>query len=255
MEKTIPKTKIRLDQLIVKKGLIESREKAKAVIMAGEVMVDGERADKPGHAFFEDCKITLKKASMPYVSRGGLKLEAAIKHFNIDVKDLVLLDIGSSTGGFTDCLLQNGAKKVIAVDVGYGQIHWKLRQDTRVIVMEKTNARYLEQEQIDGYPDGAVIDVSFISLKQVIPAVSGLLPDNAFILALIKPQFEAGKGLVGKGGVVRDEKIHGDIIHDIREFCISQGWKPEGEIPSPILGPKGNKEFLIYLKRQTEPSL
>ena len=249
----ISKKKLRLDQLIVNKGLVESREKAKAVIMSGEVMVDGVKTDKPGHAFPEDCEITLKTSSIPYVSRGGLKLEAAIRHFDIDVKDLVMLDIGASTGGFTDCLLMNGTKKVIAVDVGYGQIHWKLRRDPRVTVIEKTNARYLEPQGISDTPDGAVIDVSFISLKLVIPAVSRILPEKAFMVALIKPQFEAGKDQVGKGGVVRDEKTHDKIISDIREFCISEGWKSEGEIPSPILGPKGNREFLIYLKRQTCP--
>jgi 23S rRNA (cytidine1920-2'-O)/16S rRNA (cytidine1409-2'-O)-methyltransferase len=249
LEKVISKKKIRLDQLIVQKGLVESREKAKAVIMAGEVMVDGSRADKPGHTYPEDCEITLKTESIPYVSRGGLKLAAAIEHFNIDVNNLVMLDIGASTGGFTDCLLQNGAKRVIAIDVGYGQLHWKLRQDPRVVVIEKTNARYLEPDRIKDNPDGAVIDVSFISLKLVIPVVSKLLPADSFIIALIKPQFEAGKDQVGKGGVVKDEETHNNIVCDIREFCISQGWRSEGEIPSPILGPKGNKEFLIYLIR------
>ena len=249
MEKAISKKKVRLDQLIVQKGLVESREKAKAVIMAGDVMVNGARADKPGHSFPEDCEITLKSGTIPYVSRGGLKLEAAIEHFNIDVNKLVVLDIGASTGGFTDCLLQNGAKKVIAVDVGYGQLHWKLRQDPRVVIIEKTNARYLEPEHIKDNPDGAVIDVSFISLKLVIPVIAKLLPKNSFIIALIKPQFEAGKDQVGKGGVVRNEEIRNKIVNDIREFCMSQGWKSEGEIPSPILGPKGNEEFLIYLTR------
>ena len=253
MEKVISKKKIRLDQLIVNTGLAESREKAKAVIMAGEVLVDGQRADKPGHTFPEDCEITLKTASMPYVSRGGLKLEAAIEHFKIDVKNLVMLDIGASTGGFTDCLLQKGAKKVIAIDVGYGQLHWKLRQDPRVVAIEKTNARYLEPGQITGNPDGAVVDVSFISLKLIIPAISGLLPENAFIIALIKPQFEAGKDQVGKGGVVRDEETHNKIINDIKDFCFNQGWSTGGLIPSPILGPKGNREFLILLKRHTGP--
>lgn len=249
MEKVISKKKIRLDQLVVQKGLVESREKAKALIMAGEVMVNGARADKPGHSFSEDSGITLKTESLPYVSRGGLKLEAAIEHFDIDVSNLVMLDIGASTGGFTDCLLQNGAKRVIAVDVGYGQLHWKLRQDPRVAVIEKTNARYLEPDHIKDNPDGAVIDVSFISLKLVIPVVSKLLSENSFIIALIKPQFEAGKDQVGKGGVVRDEEIRNKIVCNIREFCINQGWESKGEIPSPILGPKGNKEFLIYLRR------
>jgi 23S rRNA (cytidine1920-2'-O)/16S rRNA (cytidine1409-2'-O)-methyltransferase len=249
LEKRVSKKKIRLDQLLVQNGLVESREKAKALIMAGEVAVDGTRADKPGHNYPEDCEITLKTESMPYVSRGGLKLEAAVENFNIDVNNLVMLDIGASTGGFTDYLLQNGAKKVIAVDVGYGQLHWKLRQDPRVAVIEKKNARYLKPEHLKDNPDGAVIDVSFISLKLIIPVVSRLLPARSFIIALIKPQFEAGKNQVGKGGVVRDEEIRNKTVRDIREFCINQGWRSEGEIPSPILGPKGNKEFLIYLTR------
>lgn len=251
MEKVISRKKIRLDQLMVQKGLVESREKAKAFIMAGEVMVDGARADKPGHIFFEDSEITIKTQSIPFVSRGGLKLEEAIRHFNIDVKDLVMLDTGASTGGFTDCLLQHGAKKVIAVDVGYGQMHWRLRNDPRVTVIEKTNARNLTPEDINERPDAAVIDVSFISLKLIIPPVLALLPEKTFITALIKPQFEAGKGEVGKGGVVRDEETHNRIIADISDFCKKQGLDPVGIIPSPILGPKGNREFLIYLKRQT----
>jgi 23S rRNA (cytidine1920-2'-O)/16S rRNA (cytidine1409-2'-O)-methyltransferase len=251
LEKAISKKKIRLDQLLVQKGLAESREKAKASIMAGEVMVDGIREDKPGHIFPEESEITIKTQSTPFVSRGGLKLEAAINHFNIDVRDLVMLDIGASTGGFTDCLLQHGAKRVIAVDVGYGQMHWRLRSDPRVTVIEKTNARNLSPEDINERPDAAVIDVSFISLKLVIPPVAALLPENTFITALIKPQFEAGKGEVGKGGIVRDEETHNRIIRDISEFCIEKGFTPLGVIPSPILGPKGNREFLIYLKRQT----
>jgi 23S rRNA (cytidine1920-2'-O)/16S rRNA (cytidine1409-2'-O)-methyltransferase len=251
LEKAAPIKKIRLDQLMVQKGLAESREKAKAIIMAGEVMVDGTMADKPGHIFAEDSEILLKTPSMPFVSRGGLKLEAAINHFNIDVKELVMLDIGASTGGFTDCLLQHGAKRVIAIDVGYGQMHWRLRNDPRVSVIEKTNARNLSPENLNEKADAAVIDVSFISLKLVIPPVSALLPENTFITALIKPQFEAGKGEVGKGGVVRDEETHNRIITDISEFCVARGFNPAGVIPSPILGPKGNREFLIYLKRQT----
>lgn len=236
---------------MVHKGLAESREKAKAIIMAGEVMVDGVMADKPGHTFPEENEITIKTQSMPFVSRGGLKLEAAINHFYIEVKGLVMLDIGASTGGFTDCLLQHGAKKVIAIDVGYGQMHWRLRNDPRVTVIEKTNARNLSPEDINEQPDAAVIDVSFISLKLIIPPVAALLPENTFITALIKPQFEAGKGEVGKGGVVRDEETHNRIIKDISEFCLAHGLNPEGVIPSPIFGPKGNREFLIYLKRQT----
>lgn len=245
--------KIRLDQLLVIKGLAESREKAKAKIMAGEVEVDGLKADKPGHSFPVSSEITLKKTSLPYVSRGGLKLEAAIDHFKVDVKDLVILDIGASTGGFTDCLLQKGAKKVLAFDVGYGQLHWKLRQDNRVAVFERINARYLKPEDISEPVNGAVIDVSFISLKLIIPAVSAVLPENSFIIALIKPQFEAGKMQVGKGGVVKDPELHDSITKGIKEFCLNHGWKVEGCIPSPILGPSGNREFLIYLKERTNP--
>ena len=245
--------KIRLDQLLVKKGLAESRERAKAKIMAGEVEIDGLKADKPGHSFPESAEITLKQASLPYVSRGGLKLEAALDHFEIDVRDLVIIDIGASTGGFTDCLLQKGAKKVLAFDVGYGQLHWKLRQDDRVAVFERTNARYLKAEDVNEAVNGAVIDVSFISLKLIIPPVSAVLPPDSFIVALIKPQFEAGKEQVGKGGVIKDPELHKSITGNIREFCINNGWKVEGCIPSPVLGPKGNREFLIYLKGQTIP--
>lgn len=221
--------------------------------MAGEAMVNGVRQDKPGHTFYGSDEITLKSMSTPYVSRGGFKLEAAINHFKIDVRDLVILDIGASTGGFTDCLLQKGAKRVLAFDVGYGQLHWKLRQDNRVAVFERINARYLKPEDIDEPVNGAVIDVSFISLKLIIPAVSAVLPENSFIIALIKPQFEAGKKQVGKGGVVKDPELHNSIINNIKDFCLNQGWKVEGCIPSPILGPSGNREFLIYLKGHTFP--
>ncbi|MFC1840314.1 TlyA family RNA methyltransferase [Thermodesulfobacteriota bacterium] len=254
MDKANSKKKTRLDQILVNKGLVESRQKAKAMIMAGEVMVNGVKQDKPGHTFYESSEITLKTASIPYVSRGGLKLEAAIDHFKIDVNDRVMLDIGASTGGFTDCLLQNGAKKVITVDVGYGQLHWKLRQDPRVIIFEKTNARHLTPEHINEPAEGAVIDVSFISLKIIIPVITQLLPGDSFIVALIKPQFEAGKEQVGKGGVIKDPDLHQSIVSNIREFCIDTGWKVEGYIPSPILGPKGNREFLIYLKGHTHPT-
>lgn len=254
MERADSPKKIRLDQLLVNRGLVESRQKAKAIIMAGEVTVNGSREDKPGHTFYESSDISLKTASIPYVSRGGLKLEAAVDHFNIDVSNLTMLDIGASTGGFTDCLLQRGAKKVIAIDVGYGQFHWKLRQDSRVVLMEKTNARYLSPGDIDRDINGAVIDVSFISLKLVIPAVSQLLPEESFIVALIKPQFEAGRDQVGKGGVIKDTVLHKKITGEISDFCVSLGWNAEGVIPSPVLGPKGNREFLIYLNGQTRTS-
>ncbi len=249
MADKISGNKIRLDQLLVQRGMAESREKAKAMIMAGEVDIDGLRADKPGHLFSSSSSITIKKSPHSYLSRGGLKLEAALDHFLIDVNGLILLDIGASTGGFTDCLLRRGARKVIAVDVGYGQIHWKLRKDPRVRILEKTNARHLTPEDIGEDVNGAVIDVSFISLKLIVPPVSRLLLDNSFIVALIKPQFEAGKRLVGKGGVVRDPSVHREVIDSLGRFFEGHDWDVEGWIPSPILGPKGNQEFLIYMTR------
>jgi 23S rRNA (cytidine1920-2'-O)/16S rRNA (cytidine1409-2'-O)-methyltransferase len=183
------------------------------------------------------------------VSRGGLKLEAALDRFSVDVRGGTILDVGSSTGGFTDCLLQRGAKKIIAIDVGYGQLHWKLRHDPRVLVMERTNIRYLKPGDIREAIDGAVIDVSFISLKLVVPVVSQHLKKHACIIALIKPQFEVGKGKVGKGGVVRDPAIHEQVIREVSPFFENLGWHVAGRMASPILGPKGNKEFLMYLRR------
>ncbi len=240
--------KIRLDQLLVQKGLAESRGKAKALIMAGLAEVDGIRVDKAGRPVPATASVELK-GTHPFVSRGGQKLAAAIQHFAVDVKDKIMLDVGASTGGFTDCLLQNGAQRVIAVDVGYGQLDWKLRQDPRVEVLEKTNIRYLKAEELDTPIHGAVIDVSFISLKLVAPPVSETLEDESFIIALIKPQFEVGKGQVGKGGVVRDPDLHKEVIEQIKTFFETLGWTVQGHIPSPLLGPKGNKEFLIYLTR------
>jgi 23S rRNA (cytidine1920-2'-O)/16S rRNA (cytidine1409-2'-O)-methyltransferase len=234
---------------LVQRGLAESREKAKRMIMAGLVEVDARLIDKPGHLVPLSSSISLKKPYPPYVSRGGLKLEAALDQFSVPVKDKVLLDIGSSTGGFTDCLLQRGGKRVIAIDVGYGQLHWKLRQDPRVTILEKTNIRYLRPENLNDRVHGAVIDVSFISLKLVIPPVSDLLLKEAFILALIKPQFEVGKDQVGKGGVVRDASLHQEVIYKVSAFSESLGWTVIGHMASPLLGPKGNKEFFIYLKR------
>jgi 23S rRNA (cytidine1920-2'-O)/16S rRNA (cytidine1409-2'-O)-methyltransferase len=238
---------VRLDRLLVEKGLAESREKARALIMEGLVEVDQFRIDKPGHLTSPLSHITLKKDSLPYVSRGGLKLEAALRAFPVDVAGRVVLDVGASTGGFTDCLLQAGARKVIAVDVGYGQFHWKLRRDPRVALKEKTNIRYLTPRDLGEQVDGAVIDVSFISLRLVIPPVSQLVARKGWIIALIKPQFEVGKGQVGKGGVVRDPSLHQKVILDITGFCEHQGWTPLGHIESPLLGPKGNREFLLYL--------
>jgi len=196
----LPKDKIRLDLLLVQRGLAESRETAKRMIMAGQVEVDKALADKPGHLIPISSHISLKTPPSPYVSRGGQKLEAALEQFSVDVRGDTLLDVGASTGGFTDCLLQRGAKRIIAVDVGYGQLDWKLRQDPRVILLERTNIRYLKPDDLETAIGGAVIDASFISLKLVVPPVSDLLPKEAYIIALIKPQFEVGKGKVGKGG-------------------------------------------------------
>jgi 23S rRNA (cytidine1920-2'-O)/16S rRNA (cytidine1409-2'-O)-methyltransferase len=240
--------KIRLDLLLVQRGLAESREKARAMIMAGLVEVDQVQANKPGHLIAPSSKIFIKQL-LPYVSRGGLKLKAALDQFSVDVKGRVLLDVGASTGGFTDCLLQRGAKRVVAVDVGYGQFHWRLRQDPRVALLERTNIRNLAPGMIKEDLDGAVIDVSFISLKLVLPVVSRLLKQNSFVVALVKPQFEVGKGQVGKGGVVRDPALHQGVIEDLCAFFREVGWKVEGQISSPVLGPKGNKEFLVYLTR------
>ena len=240
--------KTRLDLLLVQKGLAESREKARAMIMAGLVEVDGVMANKPGRLIAPLSTLSIKK-SLPYVSRGGLKLEAALDRFTVNVKDRVVLDAGASTGGFTDCLLQRGAKRVVAVDVGYGQFHWKLRQDPRVVLLEKTNVRNLEPGRVKEEMDGAVIDVSFISLKRVLPAVSRLLKPEAFVIALVKPQFEVGKGQVGKGGVVRDPVLHQEVLDSLCTFFTELRWRVEGQIPSPVLGPKGNKEFLVYLTR------
>ena len=233
----------------MQQGLAESREKAKGLIMAGQVMVDERKIEKPGQLIPLNAVVSIKGPSQPYVSRGGFKLEAALDHFSIKVENMIIMDVGASTGGFTDCLLKRGVKRVIAVDVGYGQLDWKIRQDPRVRIMERTNIRYLQPEVLEERVQGAVIDVSFISLKLVIPPVSGLLTAQAFIIALIKPQFEVGKGKVGKGGVVRDPDLHSEVISEIEDFSLEQGWEIIGHIASPILGPKGNKEFLIYLRR------
>ena len=238
--------KIRLDKLLLAKKLVPTRQKAQALIAAGQVLVDTKLADKAGAMVEDTCTIEIKE-SCPYVSRGGYKLEEGLRIFNIDPTGLVCLDIGASTGGFTDCLLQHGAAKVYAVDVGYGQLAWKLRQDPRVVVLERTNARYLTVEDFEDLPDLAVIDAAFISLKLLIPPLLQLFQDKISILALIKPQFEAGRDRVGKGGVVRDPDLHKSIIEDITSFCETLGLRSRGVTPSPILGPKGNKEFLIHL--------
>jgi 23S rRNA (cytidine1920-2'-O)/16S rRNA (cytidine1409-2'-O)-methyltransferase len=234
----------------MERGLAPSRERAKALIMAGQVVVDDHLADKAGLMVDVEAEIRLKGEPMPYVSRGGLKLAEGLDVFGIDVTGLAAIDVGASTGGFTDCLLQRGARVVIAVDVGYGQLAWKLREDPRVVNLEKTNIRYLEPETLPEIPELAVIDASFISLDKVLPQTLRLIKDGGTIVALIKPQFEVGKGQVGKGGVVRDEKKHAEVVASITALAESLGLAVLGVCDSPILGPKGNKEFLIHLKKK-----
>ncbi len=309
--------KERLDKVLVNRELVKSRERAKSLIMAGNVFVDGVKLTKVGNLIDENAKIELKGESLPYVSRGGLKLESAIKQFNIEVKDKICMDVGASTGGFTDCLLQNGAKLVYAIDVGYGQLDWKLRKDKRVISIERTNIRYFNKDDfldiirnnyeqlsnlqisdalpsfstqklggqqllprttespvckdgdewewfsrrvlpkshackgvVRGLPELVTIDVSFISLEKVLPKIYEITKPQAEIIALIKPQFEAGREKVAKGGVVKDKDIHKQVIEKIKKFSITIGLKEAGVIPSPITGPAGNIEYLIYLKKE-----
>ncbi len=243
----ILKNKSRLDIVIVEKGFVKSRQRAKAVIMAGKVLVDDYPVDKPGTLIKNDAKIIVKIDDNPFVSRGGLKLEKALKSIPVSVKDLTCLDIGASTGGFTDCLLQNGATKVYAVDVGYGQFDWSLRQDPRVVVIERTNIRHMPYETINQKMDVIVADTSFISLKIVIPSAEKFMRNDTLVLALIKPQFEAGKKNIGKGGVVKDSNIRQRVIKDLKFFFKERGYAVNQIIPSPILGPKGNKEYIISL--------
>ena len=244
--------KERLDILLVEKGICESREKAKTNIMAGLIFVDGQRVDKAGEKVKVDADIVFKGEKLKYVSRGGLKLEKAMKTFGIDLTDKVCMDIGASTGGFTDCMLQNNASKVFAVDVGYGQFAWKLRTDERVVCMEKTNIRYVTPEDIGVALDFASIDVSFISLRTIMPAVKALLGDKGEVVALIKPQFEAGRDKVGKKGVVRDKEVHLEVIDRIINFLIENELKVLGLSYSPIKGPEGNREYLVYFTKDKE---
>lgn len=245
--------KERLDVLLVKQGLASSREKAKAMIMTGNVFVNGEREDKAGTMFHEEkAKIEIKGHTLKYVSRGGLKLEKAMKNFGVTVTDCVCMDIGSSTGGFTDCMLQNGAVKVFAVDVGHGQLDWKLRQDSRVVCMERTNIRYVTPEDIGEPIDFASVDVSFISLKKVLPVAKTLLKPDAKMVCLIKPQFEAGREKVGKKGVVRDKGVHREVIDMIISHVVSIGFEVLNLDFSPIKGPEGNIEYLIYIQNHDE---
>lgn len=245
-------SKIRLDVFLVNKGLVESREKAKALIMAGQVYIDNQKCDKAGMMIDENGQMPeVRGERLKYVSRGGLKLEKAMKEFPIILQDKIAMDIGASTGGFTDCMLQNGAKKVFAVDVGYGQFAWKLRQDPRVVNMERTNIRYVTSEQIGEKIDFASIDVSFISLKLVLPVAYELLGENGEITALIKPQFEAGREQVGKKGVVKDIKVHFEVVKTVLDFARSINFHVAGLSFSPIKGPEGNIEYLAYLKKQS----
>ncbi len=247
--------KERLDVLLVNKGLFESREKCKSAIMAGLVWINGIREDKPGTKVPVECEIEIKENVNPYVSRGGLKLAKAVSAFNINLADKTCLDIGASTGGFTDCMLKNGATKVVAVDVGYGQLAWELRNDPRVICMERTNVRYVKPEDVGFLSDFASIDVSFISLTKVLPAVLALLKDEAELVCLIKPQFEAGREKVGKHGVVRDSAVHKEVIFNIINFVLASNLFIKELSYSPIKGPEGNIEYLLYTtKNENEGS-
>lgn len=241
--------KERLDVLLVNKNLVESRQKAKAIIMAGNVFVDGQREIKAGSPFDESVNIEIKGKPLKYVSRGGFKLEKAIEDFNLDLNNKVCMDVGSSTGGFTDCMLQNGAQKVYAIDVGTNQLAWKIRSDDRVITMEKTNIRYIEAKDIPELIDFSSIDVSFISLTIVLTPVRNLLRDGGQVVCLIKPQFEAGREQVGKKGVVRDSKVHIQVIEKIIKHSASIGFKILNLDFSPITGPEGNIEYLLHLQK------
>jgi len=244
--------KERLDVLLVKKGFFSSRERARSSIMAGIVLVDGNKEDKPGIKVSEDAEIVVKENINPYVSRGGLKLEKALKDFNIKLDGKTVIDVGASTGGFTDCMLKNGAKKVFAIDVGYGQLAWELRNDERVVCMERTNIRYVKPENIGVATDFATVDVSFISLKKVLPVLMDLLDEDGEVVCLIKPQFEAGREKVGKHGVVRDKEVHIQVIEDIIGFAQEAGFSVKALTYSPVKGPEGNIEYLLYLSKKQE---
>ena len=242
-------SKQRLDVTLVERGLAETRQKAQATIMSGVVYVNGQKVDKAGFAVAEDANIEVRGNALPYVSRGGLKLEKAMREFGLTLDGCVCADIGASTGGFTDCMLQNGAAKVYAVDVGYGQLDWKLRNDGRVVCMERTNARYLTHEQVPDELDFASIDVSFISLKLILPAVNGLLKDGGHVACLVKPQFEAGREKVGKKGVVRDPAVHLEVLEHFLGHARDSGFGVLDLTYSPIRGPEGNIEYLGYLEK------
>lgn len=246
--------KERLDVLLVSRGLAESREKAKAIIMSGNVYVDGQKEDKAGSNFPTEAVIEVRGNTLKYVSRGGLKLEKAMENFDVTLAGKICMDVGSSTGGFTDCMLQNGAVKVYAVDVGHGQLAWKLRNDERVVCMEKTNIRYVTPEDVADKINFSSIDVSFISLTKVLGPVKELLSDDGQIVCLIKPQFEAGREKVGKHGVVRDSAVHLEVIEKVIDFAISIGFEVLNLEFSPVKGPEGNIEYLLHLQKHTEGS-
>ncbi len=248
-------SKTRLDVLLTDRGLAPSRERAKALIMAGTVYIGGVKAEKAGDMVPEDAAVEVRGEAIPYVSRGGLKLQKAIKAHQLDLTGAVCADIGASTGGFTDCMLQHGAKRVYAIDVGYGQLAWKLRTDERVVNLERTNIRYVTEEQIPELLDFGSIDVSFISLTLVLPVLYRLLRDGGEGICLVKPQFEAGKGKVGKKGVVREPEIHLEVLKKIFAFCGEVGLSVKGIHFSPIKGPEGNIEYLFYFKKSPEPSV
>jgi 23S rRNA (cytidine1920-2'-O)/16S rRNA (cytidine1409-2'-O)-methyltransferase len=243
--------KERIDKLMVQRQLAGSRERARALILAGRVLVDDQTIDKVGTQVDTAASIRLRGEDIPFVSRGGLKLAKALNDFDLVVSGRTAIDVGASTGGFTDCLLQNGAERVFAVDVGYGQLAWKLREDERVVNMERTNIRHLTAEQLDVVPDLAVIDASFISLDKVLPVTLSLLKPESDVVALIKPQFEVGKGKVGKGGVVRDPEQHAQVVEKIKLLAEQLGCQVVDICESPLLGPKGNREFLIHLHMET----
>ena len=246
--------KIRLDVALFERGLVESREKAKAVIMAGDVYVNNQKSDKPGNQVSPDDGIELRSNSLKYVSRGGLKLEKAMQVFGLTLDGMICADIGASTGGFSDCMLQNGAKRIYAIDVGYGQLAWKLRCDERVVNLERTNFRYVTHEEVPDELDFASVDVSFISLKLILPVMRSLMKNGAHAVCLIKPQFEAGKENVGKKGVVRDRSVHRDVVERITAFMVETGFKVLGLDYSPIRGPQGNIEYLAYIEKSDVPA-
>lgn len=247
--------KIRLDVAVFEQGYAPSREKAKAIIMAGLVYVNNQKVDKAGTEIKEDDVLEVRGNTLKYVSRGGLKLEKAMQEFPIDLNGKICMDVGASTGGFTDCMLMNGAVKVYSIDVGYGQLAWKLRCDERVVNLERTNFRYVTEEEVKDKIDFSSVDVSFISLKHILPNLKNLLAENGQAVCLIKPQFEAGKDKVGKKGVVREKSVHLEVVNNVIEMAVSDGFDVKGLQFSPIKGPEGNIEYLIYLVKSNEPSV